>query len=273
VTAQSVAAANTTARRPRGGMFLGFTTILRKEITEWFKGPKALIVAGVSIVAAIFTTLIPFIVKATSQPAQAGVEGTPLSLTLDPTANVLLGWGGQTVPLIAVIATMALMSTERDRGTLAWTLTNPVSPTSVIAAKFIAGMLVFGVAAVILPLIVSVGLATVAYGALPDLAIVGAFAGLFLAVPAFYIALTIGLGTAVKTTAGVAGIAFAVMFVPQILGGLLPIITEVSPTSIGTWAMATAKGEPASMLTLAGWLVSMAVIVIASKLVFDRQEL
>jgi hypothetical protein len=96
---------------------------------------------------------------------------------------------------------------------------------------------------------------------------------LFLAVPAFYIALTIGLGTAVKTTAGVAGIAFAVMFVPQILGGLLPIITEVSPTSIGTWAMATAKGEPASMLTLAGWLVSMAVIVIASKLVFDRQEL
>jgi ABC-type transport system involved in multi-copper enzyme maturation permease subunit len=273
MTAQSMAAADLVAHRPRGGMFLGFTTVLRKEITEWFKGPKALIVAGVSIVAAIFTTVIPFIVKATNQAAQTGAEGSQFVLTLDPTTNVLLGWAGQTVPLIAVVATMALMSTERDRGTLAWTLTNPVSPTSVIAAKFAASMLVFGVAAVILPIVVSIGVATVVYGALPNLAIVGTFAVLFLALPAFYIALTIGLGTFVKTTAGVAGIAFAVMFLPQILGGLMPVINEVAPTSIGAWAIATAKGEPASMLTLAGWVVSMAVIVIGSKLVFDRQEL
>ncbi len=36
--------------------------------------------------------------------------------------------------------------------------------------------------------------------------------------------------------------------------------------------MATAKGEPASALTLAGWLVSMTAIVIGAKLVFDREE-
>ena len=273
MTAQSMAAATPTARRQRGGIFLGFTTVLRKEITEWFKGPKALIVAGVSVVAAIFTTLIPFVVKATNQAAQTGAQGTQMTLTLDPTANVLLGWGGQTVPLIAVVATMALMSTERDRGTLAWTLTNPVSPTSVIAAKFVASMLVFGVAAVLLPMAVSIGLATIAYGALPNLAIVGTFAVLFLALPAFYIALTVGLGTVVKTTAGVAGIAFAAMFLPQLFGGLVPVINEVSPTSIGAWAMATAKGEPASMLTLAGWTVSMVLIAIGAKLAFDRQEL
>ena len=90
--------------------------------------------------------------------------------------------------------------------------------------------------------------------------------------PAFYIALTVGLGTAIKSTAGVAGAAFAVMFVPQILGGLLPIVGELSPTSIGVWALATAKGEPASALTLIGWLVSMTVIVVGAKVVFDRQE-
>ena len=119
---------------------------------------------------------------------------------------------------------MALVSTERDRGTLAWTLTNPVSPTSVIAAKFIVAFVVFVTTAVLLPMLLSVGLATVVYGGLPDLGVVGTFFVLFMALPAFYIALTIALGAGVKSTVGVAGIAFAVMFLPQVLGGLLPIV-------------------------------------------------
>ena len=41
-----------------------------------------------------------------------------------------------------------------------------------------------------------------------------------------------------------AGAAFAVLFVPQILGGMLPIVGELSPTSIGAWALAVAKGQP-----------------------------
>jgi hypothetical protein len=96
---------------------------------------------------------------------------------------------------------------------------------------------------------------------------------LYLALPAFYIALTVGLGSAIKTTAGVAGVAFAVMFVPQLLGGLAPIVAELSPTSIGTWAVSAAKGEPASMLTPISWAISMIVLLVGAKLVFERQEL
>jgi ABC-type transport system involved in multi-copper enzyme maturation permease subunit len=255
-----------TKRWIHGGTLLGFGTAFRKELTEWFKGPKAFIVAGVSIAGAVFMTLIPFIAEATKDAEAAGLTSK------DPTANVLLGWSGMTVALIAIVATMALVSTERDRGTLGWSLTNPVSPTSIIAAKFVAAFLVFSAAAIVLPLVASFVLATIVYGGLPNLATVVAFGLLFLTLPAFYIALTVGLGTAIKSTAGVAGVAFAVMFVPQILGGFLPIIAEVSPTSIGVWAMATAKGQPASTLTLVGWLVSMTVIVVGAKLVFDRQE-
>jgi ABC-2 type transport system permease protein len=272
MTALSVAIAPTPKRRILGSMFLGFATVFRKELTEWLRGPKTLIVAGVSIAGAVFMCLIPFIARATNQAAETGAEQSPLTLTMDPTTNVLLGWTGQTVALIAVVATMALVSSERDRGTLAWSLTNPVSPTSIIAAKFGAAFLVFSGAAVVLPLVVSSLLATIVYGSLPNLAMITSFGLLFLTLPAFYIALTIGLGTAIKSTAGVAGVAFAVMFVPQILGGLLPIIGELSPTSVGLWAMATATGEPASFLTLIGWLASMAVIVVGAKVVFDRQE-
>jgi ABC-2 type transport system permease protein len=248
-------------------MFLGFSTVLRKELTEWTRGRAAVIVAAVSLASAIFTTLIPFVVKASGQTEQGP------ALSMDPTANVLLGWrGGQTVAVIAILATMALLSAERDRGTLAWNLTNPVSLVSVLAAKFFAAILVVGTAAVIVPLAVSVAVATLAYGAVPNLGTVVLFGGLFLTLPVFYVGLTVALGTFVKSTAGVAGIAFLVMFVPAIFGGLVPIVTEISPTSIGSWALATATGATASSLTIAGWLVSMVVIVIGAKLVFDRQE-
>ncbi len=266
MTASHIAVEATAERRTPGTTFLGFGTALRKELAEWIRGPKALIVAAVSVAGGVFMTLIPFIAEATHEAEEAGIT------TMDPTTNVLLGWTGQTVALVTIVATMALVSSERDRGTLAWSLTNPVSPTSIIAAKFTAAFLVFAAAAVVLPLVVSSTLATVVYGGLPDLAVVATFGLLFLTLPAFYIALTIGLGTGIKSTAGVAGVAFAVMFVPQILGGLIPVIAEISPTSIGVWALATATGHPASALTPVGWLVSMAAIVIGAKVVFDRQE-
>jgi ABC-2 type transport system permease protein len=267
MTAESVAIRATPASQSRVGLFLGFGTVFRKEITEWLRGRAALIVGAIGIASAVFTTLIPFVVRASGEAAQGP------SLSMDPTTNVLLGWqGGQTVALIAILATMSLLSGERDRGTLGWTLTNPVSSTSVIAAKFLAAVLVIATTAVIVPLAVSVGVATFAYGAVPDLRTVGVFGTLFLTLPIFYIGLTVALGTAIKSTAGVAGIAFLVMFVPSVLGGLVPVINVVSPTSIGTWALATATGASTSVLTLAGWAVSMAGLVIGAKLVFDRQE-
>ena len=267
MTAQSTAVTPRTAPATGHRPLLGFCTILRKEIREWVRGPKALIVLGVSVAGAIFMTIIPFIAEATKEADSAGL------LSHDPTANVLIGWTGQTVALIAVLATMALLSSERDRGTLGWTLSNPVSPTSVIAAKFAVASTVFIVTAVILPMLVSIGIATVVYGGLPDLRVVGTFTLLFLALPAFYIALTVALGTAVKSTVGVAGIAFAVMFLPATIGGLLPVVAELSPTNIGSWAMLVAKGQPTSLLTPIGWLISMAILVVGAKLVFDRQEL
>ena len=74
---------------------------------------------------------------------------------------------------------------------------------------------------------------------------------LYLTVPAFWIALTIALGTFIKSAAGIAGIGFAVILLPTLFAGFVPFVNEISPTSIGTWAIAAATGEPASALTLA----------------------
>ena len=234
MTAQSSAVAQRPASSIGNRPLLGFGTVLRKELTEWIRGPKALIVLGVSVAAAVFMTLIPFIAEATKEAESAGL------LSKDPTANVLLGWTGQTVALIAILSTMALISSERDRGTLAWSLTNPVSPTSIILAKFVAATVVLLMATVVIPLIVQVGLATVLYG-VPDLRVIATFGVLYFALVIFYVGLTVFLGTGIKSTVGVAGLAFAIAFVPGMIGGMLPVVADLAPTSIGTWAIHVAR--------------------------------
>ena len=37
--------------------------------------------------------------------------------------------------------------------------------------------------------------------------------------------------------------------------------------------MLVAKGQPASILTPIGWAISMIVLIVGAKVVFDRQEL
>ena len=63
----------------------------------------------------------------------------------------------------------------------------------------------------LIPIAVSVAIATVAYGGVPDMQTVGTFAVLYLTVPAFWVALTIALGTFIKSASGIAGIGFAVI--------------------------------------------------------------
>ena len=262
MTAQSPALVPSAHRSD--GIFLGFGTVFLKEVQDWTRGRRALVVGLVSVAVALLGTIVPFLVPKDSPGAAA--------LSMDPTANVLMAWSGLTFAIVAVLATMGLVSTERDRGTLGWSLTNPVSPSSILAAKWSAAVLVYGLVGVVAPLVVSTIVATIAYGGSPDLGTIGLFAVLYLTIPAFYIGLMIALGSGMKATAGIAGIGFLVMFLPSGIGALLPIVNEISPTSIGGWAVAVATGGPASPLTLAGWVVSMAILVIAAKLVFDRQE-
>jgi ABC-type transport system involved in multi-copper enzyme maturation permease subunit len=264
MTARPMAVEPTATPGAKGAMFLGFGTVFRKEIAEWIRGRRALVVGLVSIAGAVLTTSISFI----AGEAPAGEPPLPT----DPTINVLLGWEGLTFQIVALLATIGLLTAERDRGTLAWNLSNPVSPTSVIAAKWSSALVVYGLVGVLLPLGISSVIATIVYGSMPNLVTVGLFAGLYLMVPAFYIGLTVALGTFVKSTAGIAGIGFAAMLLPTAFGALLPVVNQVSPTSIGAWVMATVTGGSASALTLAGWVVSMGVLTIGAKLAFDRQE-
>jgi ABC-2 type transport system permease protein len=254
---------------PRGGPLLGFANLFRKEVQEWFRGRRGLVVGLSAVAIGLFTVLIPFIVKATDR------MGTAPAFSMDPTANVLLGWGSGTVTFqsfLVVLATIGLMTVERDRGTLAWTLTNPVSRTALLFAKWAAAVAVLGVISIVLPLALQVVVAAVAYGAIADLPLVAGFALLYLTVPAFYVALTLATGTVVSSTAGVAGVAFLVMFLPALIAPVAPSLVEFSPTGVHLWAYGLVTGSPVVWTLPLATALAIVFLGLGARVAFERQD-
>jgi ABC-type transport system involved in multi-copper enzyme maturation permease subunit len=171
-----------------------------------------------------------------------------------------------------VIATMSLMTAERDRGTLAWSLTTPVARPAIPLAKWAAGVVALGSAAILVPLALQVVIATIAYGALPDLPLIAGFGVLYLLAPAFWVALAITLGTVSTSTAGVAGIGLLVLFLPSVIGAFAPTIAEISPTAAHIWAHTVVTGGPVQWLVPVVTLAAMAILGLGAALAFDRQD-
>ena len=160
-------------RRPREGPFLGLGTVIRQGID--LVGPRAEghTTPWAAVLGAIFMTLIPFIAEATKEASSAGL------LSHDPTTNVLLGWTGADGRGHRHPGDDGARVDRARPGHTRPTLTNPVSPTSVISAKFVVAFAIFVATAILLPMLVSIGLATVVYGGLPDLCVIGIFLVLF----------------------------------------------------------------------------------------------
>ncbi|HEX9551080.1 MAG TPA: ABC transporter permease subunit [Candidatus Limnocylindrales bacterium] len=245
--------------------FLGFQPFFRKELTSWWQSRAALITFGAVGALATVGTL------ATRIDELAG--GVPSPGMLNPTANVLGGQLEQWVTVAAILATIGALTQERATGTLAWTLSKPVSRSSVLLAKWAAGVAVLSIFSVVLPLAVSMGVATLAYGSVPDVVAVAKYGLVLTGIPAFFVALNLALATRIGSQAGIAAIAFAVFATPYFIGGFLPVITEVWPTSIGVMAGLIATGSAPNGPTVVGWAISIAVVGLAGLFVFDREDI
>ena len=248
---------------------LGFATFFQKELLEWLRNRRALIVGGAAITFAVIGALLPIIAAASGTATEPGAP----ALERDPTTNVLLAWSGTTVPIVVILSTMMLMTTERERGTLAWSLTKPLSRSSVLLAKWLAATLAYGFVGVVVPLVMQSVAVTLAYGSPPSLGTVASFAGLYLTVPAFYVALTVAFGTLIHSTAGVAGLAFLVALVPGVVASFVPAVAHLSPTGVGEWTLAVVTGRSAPIGVPIAWAASLVVIAAIAMLVFERQDL
>jgi ABC-2 type transport system permease protein len=253
------------ASHARSTGLMGFTAFFRKEVAQWVGSRRGPIVFGATTVLA---TLIALANGLEPASAAAGADAT-----MAATQSVLgVEWGVLLV-IIGVIATMDLLAIERERGTLAWSLSKPLSRNALLLAKWSAGTLMYATFGLVLPIIVSVWLATVLHGAVPDLGVVAIATAVWVTIPIFYVGLALALGTRLSSQAAIAGIAFGLSAVPLFASSIVPEVGAVVPSAMGDWGAAFATGADPSWLTPIGWLIFTAIAVLAAPLALARADL
>jgi len=243
----------------------GFRPFVRKEIREWWQRRAALVTALVVGAFGALGTLATRIDELAGGVAEAGM--------LEPTANILASYLDQWVLFAAIFASIGMLTQERLTGTLAWTLSKPISRTSFFVAKWAAGVAMLALFAIALPLALSTVVATLSYGAVPDLSAVVRFGVVLVGLPAFFVALNLALATRLNNPAGIAAVAFGVLGLPYLVGSLVPEFAEIWPTAIGAMAGAVAAGEPPNLPTVAGWAAGLLTAGALGLVLFGREDL
>ncbi len=244
---------------------LGFGTFLRKELAEWVRGGRAIIVGLIATALALLGTLGTWI--------EQNLEHSPAAPAADPTVEALRFFGPPIIALITVLATMGLIAAERDAGTLAWSLAKPLSRASVLAAKWTAAIVALAIAVVIIPTAVASTAALLAYRAAPDPSVVVPVAILSIAAPILYVTISIAAGSILSSQAAIAGVGITVLMLPYLVGGFLPAaVLEAMPTGMGGWVASFVSGQDVAASTPLAWLMTVAIGLAIAVAVFRRRE-
>jgi len=251
--------------RRGAGRLLGFGNLVRKDFLDWGHGNRTWIVAAattaVVVLGAANVAINQWVLR--NFPAEAG-DGPAAIMSVLPIDNLLAGIATQFGVLAVIFATMSLLIAERDSGTLAWTISKPVSRTSVLVSKWLTATLVLWVAAFVIPIAITAGLVTVLYGA-PDLPVVVSLGLAVITVPAIFVGITLVASTFVSNQAAVGAIGLLLFILPSIAGGIVPATTPFFPTSIFGWAVEVSTGGSISFVTPAAWAIGMAVLFVLGR--------
>ena len=248
------------------GFLPGFGGLLRKELTEWLRSRRIWVVFLVSALFMTLSALNSWLQTVLPEEATAGAEPP----VFDPIVILLQSVSAQIFAVAAVFAVMGLLVAERESGTLAWTASKPVSRSAIWLAKFASSTGILWIVAALLPLAATAALIVILYGPLPIMPAVLMAVGTGLSIVLF-VSVALAASTVVTSQAAVAAIAIGVMFLPQLLGLLVP--PQFLPTSILQWTLMVAVGEPAGIVTPIVWAITMAALVAFSLQRMERMEL
>jgi ABC-type transport system involved in multi-copper enzyme maturation permease subunit len=171
----------------------------------------------------------------------------------------------------AIFAVLALITAERESGTLAWTASKPVSRSAIWMAKFASASAVMWLLAAALPLAATVALVVVLYGAVPVTTVLVIALGMAMII-VLYMAVALAASTVVTSQAAVGAITLGVLWFAPMLGVFLPDPT-VMPWAILDWSVRTGVGQPASFIAPISWAVTVVVLIAISLRRMERMEL
>ena len=237
----------------------GLAPLVRKDMTEWFRGLRAPVTAAVVSLFMVLTAANAWINAFIAERLPENVT-PPAPMSQAPLDNLGIAIGTQVFVLAAILAVSGLMARERESGTLAWVASKPVSRASIWLAKWSAASIMLAVTAVVVPIVATVVTVVVLYG-MPDPVAVAAITAGAIALVVFYAALGLAISTVLPGVVPVVAVSFAVFALWPLIGGIVPSVAQATPMAIFEWAAGAAVGAPVGPVTPIAWAIGTALVV------------
>ncbi|WP_096155828.1 MULTISPECIES: ABC transporter permease [Bacillus] len=207
--------------------------LLRKEMVESVKNGKWIWLPIVFVIIGITQPISSYYMPQIIEMAGNLPEGAKIELPIPTGEEVLAGTLGQygTIgTLLFVLATMGVISNERQNGSLTLVMVRPVSPAQYILSKWIGQLIL-----TLVSLFLSYGLTWYYTNLLFNQVSMSAFFSSFLMYSlwiVFIVSLTILLGTVLPNNGGIAGASISILAALSLLTSLLTKFMEWSPATL-----------------------------------------
>jgi hypothetical protein len=266
IAMEATAPASSRTSNPLTTQFCGFVNFVAKDTREWLRTRRALW-TGLAAQALLLLGVLATRLYATIDPSAPDLDWTP-------SGNMSAAGWSTLVPLFAVFSTMGMIVTERENRTLAWSLSMPLTRTSVLASKLLTNVVGLALLVLVFPLVTTILVVRLVYGDFPsDSSVVwpclaGAAVGLFC------IVLNLCSNVVFRAQRGVAAIALcAVLIAPGLVEAFWVKALPWYPLEMGTWIEAWGKAEPRNWITPVTYFAVMAALLVAAQVRFLRDEL
>jgi ABC-2 type transport system permease protein len=250
------------------GWRAGFGNLLDKELGSWWRTRRWIVHLVLWPGVTGFFMLMVWLDRGDNWTAAGGLrESTQLFFQLIG-FFALIG---------AVLVTQGAIVGERRSGTAAWVLTKPTTRKAFVLAKFVGITLSFLTLSLAIPALVWLVQVRLQWGAGPGAGHFLEALGLLALHQAFYVTLTLMLGTLFRHRGAVAGSALGFWIAGTIAPNVVPKwITALTPWMLVPSAPAVALWQPVEVMLWQPALATagLAVLCLAVALLqFEREEL
>jgi ABC-type transport system involved in multi-copper enzyme maturation permease subunit len=195
---------------------LGFVHFLLKELREWRRSRRLMVLGVISLLWTALLVAVPILVAASEAEAAPVTPG-------DLTAALFLLVNNQLVPFLVFFGCAGLLVNERASGTLSWNITKPLTRNALLLAKWAVAALMLWLTLIVVPMILAAAVGTPLYGGPPtEIAKLAGQASLAFVLTAFLALLMLTLSVFLSSQSAIIGIGIAALFVPYLLGPALP---------------------------------------------------
>ena len=213
------------------GTFAGFKTMLKIEGSRWLSLKTILIQSVVWFFAVQFAVIMVLVII----PA---TEAADMIVTLDMAIELFFGVFSMVVAIGVVIVMQSVLVGEKQSGTAAWILTNPITRVSFILSKLFANTLFMLFMTIILQGAIGYGILSYSLGYMLPINAFLVSMGLQTLHMLFYISLTMALGSFFNSRGPLLGIAIMFIMMQDFIGGLIgsyfPWFPYVLPNMLNT---------------------------------------